>query len=81
MEIVAAGFSEKLLHDKRLLQACNKSNVNKESENFVPQEHCSLYAFPTECIFSGFVCFDFKYNKRGFPKEALPVTGRSTSIL
>lgn len=81
MLIVAAGFSERLLYDKVLLQVCNKSNINKEGEEVVPQEHCSLYAFPSECIISDFVCFDFKYNKRGFPKEALSVTGRSTSIL
>lgn len=81
MLIAAAGFSERLLHDKRLLQVCNKSNINKKGEEVAPQEPHSLYTFPSECIFSDSVYFDFKYNKRGFPKEALSVTRRSTSIL
>lgn len=81
MLIVAAGFSERLLNDKMLLQGRTKSYIIKEGEEVAPQEHYSLNAFPSERLFSDFVCFDFKYNKRGFPKEALSVTGRSTSIL
>lgn len=56
MLFVAAGFSERLLHDKMLLQVCNKSNINKEGEDFAPQEHHSLYAFPSECIFFQTLC-------------------------
>lgn len=55
MLILAAGFSDRLLRDKMLSKVCNKSNINKEGEEVVPQEHHSLYAFPSECIISDFV--------------------------